>query len=76
MAGWIDVKRIGSKSIGCWANNMTLTFDHTHGLDHGFSWSNFEIAMSQEREGIKQKGWESAIHDHDHDPLVTKVKYN
>ena len=28
-------------------SNMTLTFDHTHDLDHGFSWSNFEIAVSQ-----------------------------
>ena len=26
---------------------MTLTFDHIHDLDHGFSWSNFEIAVSQ-----------------------------
>ena len=26
---------------------MTLSFDHTHDLDHGFSWSNFEIAVSQ-----------------------------
>ena len=30
-----------------WRSNMTLTFDHTHDLDHGFSWSNFEIAVSQ-----------------------------
>ena len=28
-------------------SNMTLTFGHTHGLDQGFSWSNFEIAVSQ-----------------------------
>ena len=28
-------------------SNMTLTFDHTHDLDHGSSWSNFEIALSQ-----------------------------
>ena len=28
-------------------SNVTLTFDHTHDLDHGFSWSNFEIAVSQ-----------------------------
>ena len=26
---------------------VTLTFDHTHGLNQGFSWSNFEIAVSQ-----------------------------
>ena len=30
-----------------WSSNVTLTFDHTHDLDHGFSWSNFEIAVSQ-----------------------------
>ena len=30
-------------------SNMTLTFDHIHDLDHGFSWSNFEIAVSQNR---------------------------
>ena len=28
-------------------SNVTLTFDHTHELDHGFSCSNFEIAVSQ-----------------------------
>ena len=27
-------------------SNVTLTFDHTHDLDCGFSWSNFEIAVS------------------------------
>ena len=30
-----------------WRSNMTFTFDRTHDLDHGFSWSNFEIAVSQ-----------------------------
>ena len=30
-----------------WRSSMILTFDHTHDLDHGFSWSNFEIAVSQ-----------------------------
>ena len=30
-----------------WRSNVTLTFDHTHDLDYGFSWSNFEIAVSQ-----------------------------
>ena len=29
-----------------WRSNVTLTFDHTHDLDHRFSWSNFEIAVS------------------------------
>ena len=28
-------------------SNMTLTCDHTHDLDHEFSWSNFEIDVSQ-----------------------------
>ena len=30
-----------------WRSNVTLNFDHTHELDHGFSWSNFEIAVTQ-----------------------------
>ena len=51
MAGPIDVKWKGSESIGCWANNVTLTFDHTHGFDHGFSRLNFEITLSVEWEG-------------------------
>ena len=25
-----------------WRSNVTLTFDHTHDLDHGFSWSNID----------------------------------
>ena len=29
-----------------WRSNVTVTFDHTHEFDHGFSWSNFEIAVS------------------------------
>ena len=36
---------------GCWANNVTLIFDHRHGFKHGFSRSNFEI-VSQEWEGL------------------------
>ena len=28
-------------------SNVTLTSHNTHGLDQGFSWSNFEIAVSQ-----------------------------
>ena len=27
--------------------NVTLTFDHMHGFDQGYLWSNFEIAVSQ-----------------------------
>ena len=30
-----------------WRSNVTLTFDHTRDLDHGFSWSNFDTAVSQ-----------------------------
>ena len=30
---------------------MTLPFDHTHELDLGGSWSEFEIALSQELDG-------------------------
>ena len=35
-----------------------LTFDHTHGLDQGYSWSNFEIAVSKNgrADDIEQKG--------------------
>ena len=29
-----------------WRSSVTLTFDHTHDLDHGFSWLDFEIAVS------------------------------
>ena len=55
--------------------NVTLTFDHKHVLDQGFSWSNFEIAVSQN--GMADwhwtKGWQ-VIHDHDRDHVVTKVR--
>ena len=50
MEGPIDVNRKGNKTIGGLAKNMTLTSDHTHGFDRGFSWSSFEIAVSQELE--------------------------
>ena len=45
-------------------------------LDHGFSRSNFEIAVFQEWEGwlTEQMGCESVIHDYDCDFLVTKVR--
>ena len=42
-----------------WRSNMTLTFDHTHDLDHWFSWSNFEIAVSKKGPiDIAQRGWQ------------------
>ena len=31
----------------CWRLDVTLIFDHTHDLDHGFWLSNFEIVISQ-----------------------------
>ena len=36
-------------SIRCWTHYMTLNFDPTHDHNPGFSRSNFEIAVSQER---------------------------
>ena len=30
-----------------WSSKVTFTFYHTRDLDHGFSWSNFEISVSQ-----------------------------
>ena len=43
--GLIDVKWKESKLIGCWADNMTLTFDHTHDLDLGVSRWEAEITL-------------------------------
>ena len=40
IAGPNNVKWKGRKSIGCWVNNVTLTFGHMHGLNHRFSRSN------------------------------------
>ena len=34
-------------SFESWRSYVTLTFDHKHELNHGFSWSNFEISVSQ-----------------------------
>ena len=36
MVGPIDVKRKGSASVGYWVQYVALTFDLTHGLDHGY----------------------------------------
>ena len=33
--GLIDVKRMGSASVGYWVQYVTLTFDLTHDLDLG-----------------------------------------
>ena len=48
MVGPIDVKWRGSELIWCWADCMTLPFDHTHDLDLGVWRSESEIALSQE----------------------------
>ena len=50
--GWpIDMERKGCESIGCYTHFLTLNVHFTHGLDLGFSRSNFENAVSQEWEG-------------------------
>ena len=49
--GLIDVQQRGSESIRCWADYMTMPFDHTHDLDLEVLWSKFEIALSREWEG-------------------------
>ena len=38
-----------TKTLTFWfsMSNVTLTYDHTHDLDHGMLWSSFEIAVSQ-----------------------------
>ena len=48
IVGLIDVKWKGSELIWYWADCMILPFDHTHNLDLGVSWSESEIALSQE----------------------------
>ena len=83
----IATKQKANISIELQASNLTNGFDldhdldlwilkvkcdHTHDLDHGFSWSNFEIAVSQD--DIAQRGWQEVIHDHERDHLVTKVR--
>ena len=47
MAGPIDVKWKESKLIASWSHNVTFTFDHIHGIDHEYSWLNFEITVYQ-----------------------------
>ena len=49
-------------------SNVTMEFNLGHGLDHGFTMTNFVIAVSQKWEG--QSALESAIHD----LLVTNVR--
>ena len=73
----IDWKWKGSKLLGCWANDVTLSFDHKHGFDHKLSWLNFEIPIISGIGGvidIQQKKLDSGIHDHGRDLLVTKVR--
>ena len=50
--GWpIDMGWKGCESIECWTHVVAFNFPLTHDLDHGFSRSNFENAVSQEWEG-------------------------
>ena len=51
MAEPIGAKWKGDKLTGWWANKVTVTFYHTHGLDNGFWRPDFEIVVSQEWEG-------------------------
>ena len=44
-----NINRKGNEQIRCWANCVTSTFDPAHDTDHGFSWSNVEIAIRNER---------------------------
>ena len=46
MGGPINMEWKGYECIGCYTYFVTLSYD----LDIGFSRSNFEIAVSQERE--------------------------
>ena len=39
--GWIDMELKGRESIGCRTQVVTLNFDLTHDLKHGFPMSNF-----------------------------------
>ena len=47
MGGPIDMEQKGCKLIGYWTHYVTLNY----GLTLDFSWSNFEITISQEWEG-------------------------
>ena len=50
--GWpIDMEGKGCESIRCYTHFVTFNVHFTHDLDHGFSRSNFENAVSQEWEG-------------------------
>ena len=50
--GWpIYMELKGCESIECWTHAVTFNVHFTHGLDLGFSRSNFENAVSQEWEG-------------------------
>ena len=48
-------------------SNVTLTFYHMHGLDHGKLYLRMGGLID-----IEQRGWEKVIHDLDCDHLVTK----
>ena len=48
----IAMERKGCESTECWTHVVTFNFDLTHDLDLEFSTSNFEIAVSQQWEGL------------------------
>ena len=57
-------------TFGFSRSNVTLTLDHTYGVDQGFSWSNFEIAESQNG----RSKWVGLGHSWPWPwPLVTKI---
>ena len=47
----IDMERKGCESIGSYTHFVTLNFHLNHGIDLGFSRSNFEKIISQEWDG-------------------------
>ena len=51
MGGQIDMEQKGFESIGSQTHIVTLNCYLTHDLDPWFSRSNFENAVSQQREG-------------------------
>ena len=51
MGGSIDMERKGCETIGSYTHFVTLNFHLNHGIDLGFSRSNFEKVVSQEWDG-------------------------
>ena len=51
MGGSIDMERKGCETIGSYTHFVTLNFHLNHGIDLGFSRSNFENSVSHEWKG-------------------------